>query len=280
MKSYSPFYRSVYPYSWAVERFGYVSLTITSLILGVDKNSAWLEDRPIVLRAIVFTEDHALWFFSIFVACIMLGLIFRRLGNPWVWDKLKFILDEYQGKAFNVNPSDPQDHHRVTLFKEHSRCILRRHWSSSSAWKPWGNTPVISRYLVPVLRSGHISQKSSALFHIPDDSDKSEGVAGKAWSANEAIIISDLPDVNRPRPGVRDRRKYAESTNSTVEMVDSYIGKGRQLPRSIAAIPIEVDGKPWGVVVLDSRSPNGVQQQSVLDYTLTVALLGQLLEEA
>ena len=52
------------------------------------------------------------------------------------------------------------------------------------------------------------------------------------------------------------------------------------MPRSIAAIPIIVFGDMWGVIVLDSRHPNGVSSDSVLNFELTVALVGQLLEKA
>lgn len=280
MKSYGLIYRKIYPYLGPMERIGFVSLSIFSLILGANKEADWLKNRPIVLRGMEFLENYAIFFLSLSMILIALGFLIKCRGNPWVWDKIKFILDEYQGKAFNVDPSDPRDHHRVTLFKHYKNCIFRRHWSSRAWWKPWGETPMVSSYLAPVLRSGHISQKSSALFHVPDDSDKAEGVAGKAWSAQEAIILPSLPDVNKANAKVRDRKNYANVTSCDIDMVNYYREKKRPLPRSVAAIPIEVKGKPWGVVVLDSRVENGVQEDSVLNYSLTVALLGQLLEKA
>lgn len=52
------------------------------------------------------------------------------------------------------------------------------------------------------------------------------------------------------------------------------------MPCSIVAIPIERRGKMWGVIVLDSRYPEGVTDKAVEDYRLTVALVGHLLERA
>lgn len=280
MKKYGSLIRAIHPWSGLAERVGYAISIFTGVIIGVDKDAAWLSDHPVVLQGMRFVERQALFIYSISLALIIISFFIKKYGKPWVWDKIKFILDEYQGKAFFVDVTDPQDHHRVTLFKCKRSCIFTKHWSSRNWWRPWGSTPVISNYLVPVLRSGHLSQKSSAAFHAPDNSDLAEGVAGWAWAARNSIVIPELPDVNDKKIKMYQKKQYAEGTNSKLEMVEYYISKDRHLPRSIAAIPVDVHSKPWGVVVLDSRSVNGVQEDSVLNYSLTVALLGQLLEEA
>ena len=45
-------------------------------------------------------------------------------------------------------------------------------------------------------------------------------------------------------------------------------------------MPVECKGKLWGVIVLDSMTSGGVTSESVEHYTLTVALIGHLLEKA
>lgn len=280
MKSFGPFVRKLYPLAGLIELLGTGLAIGLGVVLGIDKEAGWLANRPVALRLLDFIGDYALILYGVAGLLILFGWATKKWGNPWVWDKIKFILDEYQDKAFFKEGNEPQDHHRVTLFKYHAKCVFKRHWSSSHWHLPWGETPLVSNYLVPVLRSGHISQNSSAIFHVPDDSDKSEGVAGMAWSSRKAVVLPELPNMNKNNPGITSRRRYAEVTNSSLSLVDFYIEKNRPMPRSIAAIPVDVKGKPWGVIVLDSRLANGVRHESVVNYQLTVALLGQLLEEA
>ncbi|XUO83559.1 hypothetical protein RVM27_14215 [Halomonas sp. KM007] len=280
MKKFGPIVRFLYPWSGLAERVGYIISISVGVVIGMDEDADWLNHRPVVLRAIEFVKDDAFYFYLASLALIVFSFCVKRYGKPWVWDKLKFILDEYRGKAFFVSESDPQDHHRITLFQYKRNCVFKKHWSSSYIFRPWGNTPLVSHYLVPVLRSGHLSQKTSAIFHVPDSGDHSEGVAGWAFAARSSVVIQELPDVNKKQAPKYIKNNYAEATKCPREMIEHYISKDRMLPRSIAAIPVDVHGKPWGVIVLDSRTPNGVQEQSVLNYSLTVALIGQLLEEA
>lgn len=53
----------------------------------------------------------------------------------------------------------------------------------------------------------------------------------------------------------------------------------RQPPRSIGAIPIEVHGKIWGALVLDSKAPQGVTNEKIANFKLTAGMIGQLLEK-
>lgn len=63
-------------------------------------------------------------------------------------------------------------------------------------------------------------------------------------------------------------------------MVNKRIEAGRVMPRCMLAIPIRRLGKLWGVIVLDSRHPYGVDQRAFTDYQLTLALIERLLERA
>lgn len=262
----------------------YATAAFASAVLGVatgaDVESGWLKNRPIVVRVVESLQEYAIPTYIVICTAVILSYFYRRRGDPWIWEKIKFILDEYQGKAFTKDPDDPTDHHRVTLFQHKKNCLLVRHWSSNSILKPWGNKSPFSDYLIPVLRSGHLSQKSSAVFFTSDNSDDCESVAAKAWTSNQVVIKEDLPAINSGTPKARDITTYAKATYSTKEMVEKYIRTRRPMPRSIAAIPVMVSGSIWGVIVLDSRLPNGVTADSVLNYDLTVALVGQLLEKA
>lgn len=256
--------------------FGSAALGV---ITGIKKEDTWIKDSPSAIRLVEFLQEHALILYAIICAIVIACFVYRRLGNPWVWEKIQFILDEYQDKAFNKEPGDATDHHRVTLFEHKKNCIFRKHWSSEKWYNPSGEKPMISSYLVPVKRSGHISQNSTTCFYVSDNSDDCESVAAKAWSSNQTVIKTDLPLINT-RTVQRDLKSYATDTYTDIKMLQKWASAKKQMPRSIAAVPVMVSGEIWGVIVLDSRLPNGVTGDSVLNYQLTVALVGHLLEKA
>ena len=136
-------------------------------------------------------------------------------------------------------------------------------------------------WLVPVLRSGHTAQVSRSIFLAPSDgsSHEVEGVVGKAWSSKSTVIVDQLKEI-RDNSALRTRKTYATKTFSDVGFVDRYIAQNRTPPRSIGAIPIEVHGKIWGALVLDSQEPDGVTKEKTNQFKLTTNLIGQLLEKA
>lgn len=277
MKNFGPRQQSLY--SW-VEWF-YIGATMLSAFLGwangVEQADPWLRNRPIIWTFIETLQNYTIYLYLTIGLVLIFCFFYRRAGDPWVMEKLKFILDQYQYKVFSANGA-PADHDRVTLFRHKENCWFVKHWSASKSYKPWGDRPFGSNYLVPFLRSGHLSQKTRAIFYAPDDSDKAEGLCALAWAKKGAVLQVNLPEL-RLTSSVRAIDKYAKRTNSRPEMVQKYLREGRPLPRSIAAIPIECGGRIWGVVVLDSRSPDGVTDESVNNYQLTIALIGQLLEK-
>lgn len=259
----------------------YAGCLLISTALGwvnsLDGEELWLKDRTILQGYVFHVQELSIWLYVLIGVVCLICFIIKRRGDPWIYEKLQFILDEYQGKVFSNGT--PKDHDRVTIFEHRKNCLFARHWSANAWYRPWGNKKPFSDYLVPIMRSGHISQRSRAIFYAPDESDKAEGVAAMAWARRAAVILNDLPEITATT-GRRDKEKYARTTKCDMGLLDRYIADGRQPPRSIAAMPIDRNGKLWGVVVLDSRSPQGVTDTSVSNYTLTVALIGHLLERA
>ncbi|MDG9758698.1 GAF domain-containing protein [Pseudomonas sediminis] len=260
----------------------YIGATAAAAFLGwvnsVKETDNWIAGRPVLWHVIDIAQKYSFYFYILVGLVIAFGYVYKRLGDPWVMEKLKFTLDQYQFKAFSASTA-PTDHNRVTLFKHTENCYFKKHWSAKERLKPWGDCPRGSNFLVPFLRSGHLSQNTKAIFYAPDDSDKAEGVAALAWAKNRTVMQDNLPEMKASSGDVAVR-KYAKRTNSNPDMVKKYIAEGRPLPRSIAAIPIESGGKIWGVVVLDSRDPQGVTDKAVNDYQVVIALIGQLLEKA
>lgn len=182
------------------------------------------------------------------------------IGPPWVWATIHSILNEFREHAFRAETTgDPLHYHRVTLFKH----VRMKWWLSHESWRsrfwPWGKGRYPwSGWLVPVARSGHTTKSSSTVFLAPDDADHAEGVAGKTWALNSTLPVSKLPNL-QDSPNQEQIADYSRRTFASEDWLRTRLGNDKPLPQSLHGIPVEVKGKPWGVLVLDSRSANGVK---------------------
>lgn len=250
-------------------------------LMDVKKDDKWIEQKPILWLLIDRFQEMAIWLLLMVGLVIAATAIMKRMADPWVVEKLQFILDEYQDRVFK-NLNVPKDHNRVTLFKFKKNLFFRRHWLESevSTWFPFKTRRFCGDYLVPYMRSGHLTLNTKTIFYIDsENSAKSQGVAGLAWSQRGVVILPDLPEITS-NTKTKARENYATVTKSSVRFLERYLAEGRIPSRAMAAMPVECNGKLWGVIVLDSLDPLGVTAASVEHYTLTVALIGHLLERA
>lgn len=254
--------------------------SLTIWLMDVEKDDKWIEQKPILWMLIERFQEAGIWVFLAINTLILATAILKRMADPWVVEKLQFILDEYQDKVFK-NLNVPKDHNRVTLFKYQENLFFRRHWQeSATGWSLFKTRRWRGNYLVPYMRSGHLTLKTKTLFFIDNEnSTKTQGVAGVAWSSKQVFILPDLPEI-KPTTANRTKESYAKVTKSSVRFLERYLDEEKTPPRSMAAVPVECNGKLWGVIVLDSLDPLGVTKESVEHYTLTVALIGHLLERA
>lgn len=188
-------------------------------------------------------------------ALVLLKFWRGRIGHPGTWAQVQAILDQLQDDLFGDN--DPRHHHQVTLFRHRQVCMHPRNWRSSRWWW-WGSGRwPWSGWLSPVARSGHAKKASRSTFLAPDDAENAEGIAGATWAFGRKgkipAAIEDLPMLTAASPET-DVQAYAASTWVSVEWVRWYLGRGKTPPRSYAGRPIEVQGKVWGVLVIDSRN--------------------------
>jgi len=158
-----------------------------------------------------------------------------------MWDHVELLLNQFRDCVFEQHFSDPVHHHRVTLFKHHS---FWWHWESK-----WGGTPWTG-WLVTVERSGHTTKNNITAFKVPDkDADNIEGVAGATWARKASVLVEELPDLSGTK-GKKNVADYSKKAYISKDWVQSH-----QCPaRSLYGVPIEVNGKLWGVIVIDSRS--------------------------
>lgn len=179
-----------------------------------------------------------------------------KFGSPWAWEALQSILDELRIELFGKFTDDPDDYHRVTLFKRSAFHLGRwNEWrSAAGAWDPRG-------WLVAVARSGHLMKDRIRRFRAPDDADRCEGVVGKAWRRKGWIII---PEAGRQLPTMTGAvqvaaiKTYAEETGVSIEWVNFQTKNGRPLAAVYAAFQVLKKGTPWGVLVIDSRKPAAI----------------------
>jgi len=182
----------------------------------------------------------------------------RMIGPPWLWSAIHDVLNSFQQHVFE-NQGSPLHHHRVTLFKYTRARFAWCHY-------PW------SGWLVPVSRSGHTTQKSRTVFRVPDDADRAEGIAGQAWARQQIVLVDGLPELST------DKRRLLSEYKRRTWSSDDWIAKRTMFARSYCGIPVEVKGKLWGVIVLDSRSSDAITQNPIKDYHLIGRVLRTLLE--
>jgi GAF domain len=173
-----------------------------------------------------------------------------------------YLLDTFREHAFEKERGAPLHYNRVTLFKH-----VRFRWALCK-W-PW------SGWLIPMERSGHTTQKSRTAFLVPDNADLVQGIAGQTWAQNSVVMVNELPDLNgSPSPERFD--EYARKTWVSVR----WLQRRSQHGRAFCGIPVEVKGRMSGVIVIDSRSPDAIDQEAVKVYRLVGRYLGKLLERA
>ncbi|NUQ01148.1 MAG: GAF domain-containing protein [Armatimonadetes bacterium] len=192
-----------------------------------------------------------------------------RIGEPVTWRGVQETLDAVRDQIFEKG--QPAHQNRATLFRFVNWCWVMPHcldpertlWRllkpTGKAWKPWTWRWSCAEYrwpwsgwLVPVARSGHLTQKTKTRFLAPDDG-QAEGVAGYAWTTKETVTICNLPDLNdESRIDDNAVETYAAQTHTSVDWVRARRAQKGNFARSLVGIPVLVKQKPWGVIVVDS----------------------------
>lgn len=248
---------------------GYVQVVAGVLVLLISAAlrapvDQWSQRSP-MLGALLAVMQETAWFFLALLIAVAgaAGLLRKYTSPPWVWALIENMLTQFREDVF-TNPRDSEVHfHRVTLFK----------WVR---WRPcWPPKGMFQGWLVPVARSGHTTRSKIARFRAPrDDPDRAEGIAGESWAKDGVVLIPELPDLGTDS-SAETHDTYAKVTRVSVE----WLSKKRPLARSYAGFPVEVNGRPWGVVVLDGRSIKGIDEDVFRNrYRMLARFLGQLLE--
>jgi GAF domain len=229
-------------------------IAISALIGGLLKveGSGWPD---FAVRLLTWSHNSAWW---IVPACAAVTIgsksLSTALGPPKVWKSIQRALDKHRDVAFELQDGDPAHYYRVTLFKRvrWAACIRHETYWEWGLWR-WP----ISGWLVPVVRSGHTTQKTNTIFLAPDDAGNAEGIAGQVWASGQTLTVDDLPEITE-RASDDQIAEYAKKTFVSEVWVRKRMGK-RTLSRSIAGIPVEVKNELWGVLILDSLRPSSIK---------------------
>jgi hypothetical protein len=245
---------------WVLSATQWLGVGLTTLVGGVLKTdpSKW---SPVLGEVLGWIQDNSWW---LIVTLGGLALLARlrsgMIGAPWVWKTVQRVLEALRKDAFEISEGDPVHAHRVTLFKR-ARWRWRVGPSRCDYW-PWGawRAPW-SGWLVPVVRSGHTTQRSEAVFLAPDDADSGERIAGQVWAQDKTVSLDDLPDLSN-NPGEQAILEYAQRAWLPERWVRARLKNRKPFARALCGIPVEVNGKRWGVLILDSRNPTGIRRRS------------------
>ena len=239
-----------------------VALALSGLLKADAKEAARIY-APLGTSVAKVQGELWIWLPVATAAAASVAWVKRKVGEPWYWESIHSLLDTFREQFFAARITDPVPFHRVTLFK-------RRSWLWTTRGKWWGG------WVVPVERSGHTTQGTNTVFRATDDPLSNEGVAGVSWGFDRPVTVLDLPNVGEDaNPTDQEIANYAK-----LSWVDGeWVRANRPAARSLLAFPVEVKNEPWGVIVLDSRDPQGIKANPE-SYASFAKMLGKLLERA
>lgn len=205
-------------------------------------------------------REQGWWLIPMFtVMAAVIKLLKEWLERRWIWSVVASIVDRIASDAFKAS-TDPTHHNRATLFRHQSLWFI---WPWRTWYWPWGKGRwPMSGWLVPVVRSGNTSRRTRAIFLAPDDADRAEGVAGAIWTSRQEVGKSFFREIDQ-NATARDMQLYANDTFVSLDEVQKRLSSGNAQPVSFRGLTIEVSGRPWGVLLLDSRKPNVANNASI-----------------
>jgi hypothetical protein len=227
-------------------------------VIPAGSNGLWYDFVSVV-------QQNAIYIVIIANVILWVAHVLKKYsGNPWAWDTVKVLLEEFRGNVFHGHPSLDVHLDRVTLFKK-----LDKRWHC-------GCLPSFD-WLCAVERTGHMNRRKRKWFRAKDDGMVFDGVAGATWRSGQTTLKEGLPLLNRHSNSTAIE-SYARQTFVDDSYVRKRLGKGAPLPRSLCGIIVEVENKPWGVIVIDSQHEK-LGGQDIIEgfYGNNAKVLGKLL---
>jgi hypothetical protein len=212
-----------------------------------------------------FIQDQSILIIIVANVVLLTSHILKSyFGNPWAWDTVKVLLEEFRSDVFRGENNLSAHLDRVTLFKKRD-CRWRFGIIPSADW------------LCAVERSGHMTRRKRKWFRAKDDGQFLEGVAGATWGESQTIHKDGLPHLVKGAQYI-EIETYAKETFVNGSYVRKQLAKGAPIPRSLCGIIVEVNSKPWGVIVIDSSLERLARKEDIEKfYQKNAKVLGKLL---
>jgi len=222
--------------------------------VGLNTQFVWLQQNTVVVAPVLI------------VAIAFAQLTLRWIEAPRVWSAVHGILDDFRDHVFSHLKDRAEHERRVTLFK-----FVRFRW-----WWCWP----LRHWVVPVERSGESTRRRVSTFHAPlDQPGKAEGVAGQSFATGRVIRLRQLPVVTADKVDADALREYSKEAGASEGRLRKWLAEhpGQQLPTSVCGMPVVVNGRRWGVIVLDACGDLEYDERFVRDYKLYASVLEKLL---
>ena len=182
----------------------------------------------------------------------------RRFDRARIEKALNAIVDRHLGGS-----DDEECDYRATLFKQR-RC--------------WG----VGSWLGIVARSGEKYRRMRTIFSVHhSDHKQNTGIAGECWWREKTIflVVDPTDDDGDTGIAIERIRKYKKNTFLADEEYESMTVKGC----IFLATCIKIDGKKWGVLLLDSTDPKLApdaesKKSRIADLEHTADMLSMLLK--
>jgi hypothetical protein len=176
-----------------------------------------------------------------------------HLGAPRFWKLVNRMLTRFRDEAFEGSATAaPLHRHRATLFIE------------KSGW------------LRPVARAGD-GARCSTSFEVRDGMN-ANSVAAAVYHHHRVIPINDLPELTADA-SQETINQYAERSFAPPQWIRQRLKENKQCSRAFLGIPIEINYRVRGVLLIDSLHPALPSPQVTAHKFQSLALaLGLLLE--
>lgn len=254
---------------------------IISFTVGHDADAANWQAPSWVKDSISFVHHSGgswLWVFAVLAA---LMTYFRKfIGPKEVWSAVHTLLNDFRNRAFE-GQEDPYAN-RVTLFRHQSWCFKRAALGKMVTQGKW----IWSGWLVPVERSGDMTQNPTVAFYAPmDHPNRAEGFAGIVFRRRITLDLQGLPSLDsemlKDDAGANTLKSYCESTNVSIQEIKKRLGRDGMCGRSFWGLHLEKeDASIWGVLVIDSHQPNIRPKDEIYEeYKNLAKILDAMLKE-
>jgi hypothetical protein len=232
---------------------GVVLLIVSQLVTADQK--AWVA-YPNVSYYIQCSKNWGFLLIPTFAFFVWISdLLVNYFKSIRIWKVVCIILEQFHAQHFGTIDRfsvDGQEitSHKVTLFK-----FVRVRFAF--CWIPW------SGWVVPVARSFY-DEAGYSIPRFKATERNFEGVAGRTYAKNETTLVPDLPVINGDSSDV-DKNTFAAKLFVKRSWVDKRLKKKGGSPdiRSLLGIPVVVNGKKWGVLVIDSRNDKQMIKEEV-----------------